>query len=291
MESRTRGVLTRLTLIEELVNTSGTLRDARHDAVVPMAWSKACSDIPIFGGEYDEYEDWQYKVRIFLNSECSQCLQDSSRSWSAWTEKLIWRTSKATQRSEDLPGRPADLFTWTNQQLFNVLAQTTRGTSLPDGEEFCQKKKGVAVLELGSHSCVHTRARMQAEVRDSLSEFMTSKRVSSYSEVLARRDMWEATLEEHDLDTGCEVADITMANCLRRLVDPCLSADFLKMSHTVRCCNVKKNIIDQVGLRLCHDQERPKGEPNGVKPLDTSFAAQSHDDETGETLAKLRAKV
>ena len=25
----------------------------------------------MFGGECEEYEDWQYKVRIFLNSECS----------------------------------------------------------------------------------------------------------------------------------------------------------------------------------------------------------------------------
>ena len=84
------------------------------------------------------------------------------------------------------------------------------------------------------------------------------------------------------MDTGCEVADITMANCLRRLVHPHLSADFQKMSHIVGCCDVNY-IIDQVGLRLCHDQERPKSEPNGVKPMDTSLAVHCHDDETGET--------
>ena len=39
------------------------------------------------------------------------------------------------------------------------------------------------------------------------------KRVSSYSEVLARMEMWEAALKEHVKDTGCEGADITMANC------------------------------------------------------------------------------
>ena len=33
VESGTSGVLTRLTLIEQLVSTSGTLRDMRHDAV------------------------------------------------------------------------------------------------------------------------------------------------------------------------------------------------------------------------------------------------------------------
>ena len=60
---------------------------------------------------------------------------------------------------------------------------------------------------------------------------------------------WEAAFKEHVKDTGCEVADITMANCLRRLVPPDLSADFQKMSHIVRYGDVKRYIIDQVGLR------------------------------------------
>ena len=61
-------------------------------------------------------------------------------------------------------------------------------------------------------------------------------------------------------------ADITMANW-RRLVPTDLSADLQKMSHIVRCSDVKKYITDQVGLRLCHDQKRPKSDPNGVKPM------------------------
>ena len=190
---------------------------------------------------------------------------------------------------EDSPGRPADLpgrtssssMSWHKRQEEPPF-QTVKNLSEEEG--CCGVGAWVKLLRAYKGKNASRSQRLTERVHD-------IKRVSSYSEVLARRDMWEAALEEHDLDTGCEVADITMANCLRRLVDPCLSADFLKMSHTVRCCNVKKNIIDQVGLRLCHDQERPKGEPNGVKPLDTSFAAQSHDDETGETLAKLRAKV
>ena len=108
VESGTSGVLTRLTLIEELVNTSGTLRDARHDAVVPMAWSKACSDIPIFGGEHDEYEDWQYKVRTFLNSECSLFARFLTFLESL-KEELDMEDIKGYATSGDLPGRPADL--------------------------------------------------------------------------------------------------------------------------------------------------------------------------------------
>ena len=100
------------------------------------------------------------------------------------------------------------------------------------------------------------------------------KRVSSCSEVLARMEMWEAALKEHVKDTGCEVADITMASCLRRWVPTDLSADLQKMSH----------IIDQVGLRLCYDEMRPKSDPNGIKAMDTSLAENYNDDETGEIL-------
>ena len=80
------------------------------------------------------------------------------------------------------------------------------------------------------------------------------KRVSLCSEVLARMEKWDAALKEHIKDTGCEVADITMANCLRRLVPIDLSADLQMMSHIVRYSNVKRYIIDQAGLQQCYDQ-------------------------------------
>ena len=68
--SGTRGVLTRMALIKQLVNTSGALGEGRETRRSKIAGSKGCSDITIFGGEYEDYEDWQHKVRIFLNSEC-----------------------------------------------------------------------------------------------------------------------------------------------------------------------------------------------------------------------------
>ena len=55
------------------------------------------------------------------------------------------------------------------------------------------------------------------------------------------------------------------------------------MSHIVCCSDVKKYIIDQVGLRLCYDQERSQSDPNGVKPMDTSLAEHYNEEETGET--------
>ena len=55
-----------LLLVEQLVNTSKALSEGRETRRSNTACSKGCSDIPMFGGECEEYEDWQYKVRIFL---------------------------------------------------------------------------------------------------------------------------------------------------------------------------------------------------------------------------------
>ena len=123
-----------------------------------------------------------------------------------------------------------------------------------------ERKKRVVMLELGSKLL---RA-------DSFSESMTSSACRRIQTSLAL-EIWEAALKEHFKDTGYDVTDITMANWLRRLVpteSPCRAE---VVSHR-RYSDVKKYIIDQVGLRLCNDQKRQNCDPNGVKLVDTSLA-------------------
>ena len=55
-------------------------------------------------------------------------------------------------------------------------------------------------------------------------------------------ETWEVALKEHVMDNGCDVADITMANCVRCPVLLDLSADIQKMSHIVRYGDLKKNL-------------------------------------------------
>ena len=85
------------------------------------------------------------------------------------------------------------------------------------------------------------RARTHAGVRDSPGEC-----VSSCSVVLARMEMWDAALKEDVKDIGCEVADITTGFHL------------IFLQTIVRYSDVKKYTIDQVGLRLCYDQNQWK---------------------------------
>ena len=130
-----------------------------------------------------------------------------------------------------------------NQQLFNVFAQKTRGNPLQTVKNMSEEERCGGAGALGQ-----TLLRAHKGKNTSRSQRLTErvhdiKRVSSYSEVLARKEMWEAALKEHVKDTGCDVADITMANCLRRLVPANVSADLQKMSHFVSYIDVKKYIM------------------------------------------------
>ena len=79
------------------------MRYARQYAVI-LFGRRLTGDFPHCGGE--EYEDWQYKVRIFLNSECSlfarflTCLESLDR-------EIDMQHIQGYATSEDFLGRPA----------------------------------------------------------------------------------------------------------------------------------------------------------------------------------------
>ena len=167
-----------------------------------------------------------------------------------------------------------------NQQLFNIMAQKTRGNpfqtvkNMADEEGCSGAGAWVKLLRAYKGKNASRSQRLTERVHD-------IKRVTSYSEVLPRMEKWEAALKEHVKDTGREVADITMANCLRRLVPTDLYADLQKMSHIVLYSDVKRYIIDQVGLRICHNSRRQKLEHQGPVPMDTSLAETHYNEESG----------
>ena len=102
-------VLTRLALIEWLVNASGALSEGRESRRSNIACSKCCSDIPIFfRSEYEEYQNWQYKVRIFLNSECSPIARFLTLLESSGRE-IDMEDVQDHAKSEDFPGQTADV--------------------------------------------------------------------------------------------------------------------------------------------------------------------------------------
>ena len=128
-----------------------------------------------------------------------------------------------------------------NQLLFNVLAQKTRGNpfqtvkNMSEEERCCGAGAWVKLLRAYNGKNPSRSQRLTERVHD-------IKRMSSCSEVLARMEVWEAALKEHVMDNGCELADVTMANCVRCPVLLDLSEDIQKMSHIVRYGDLKKSL-------------------------------------------------
>ena len=193
----TSGLSTRLALTEQPVNTSGALTEGRETRRSNIAGSKSCSDIPIFGGEYKEHDDWPYKVRIFLNPECSLLAR-----YLTFLENLDREIALENVQdygaSPDFLSKTANL-TWMNLQLFNVLAQNTRGNPFPDGEDHIRGRRVLRCLSLGQiAACLQAQESKQQYRR-------TQKSLPAWK---CGKPQWK----EHVKDTGREVEDITMAN-------------------------------------------------------------------------------
>ena len=137
-----------------------------------FAGSKGCSDLPNSGREYQEYEE-QYKVRLFLNSECSLF-----ETFLTYLENLDREINEEDVQdygaSPDFLGKTADV-TWMNPQLFNVMAQKTRGNPLPDGEDHVRGRRVLRCSSLGQiAACIQAQECKQESQSDSPSEYMTS---------------------------------------------------------------------------------------------------------------------
>ena len=133
---------------------------------------------------------------------------------------------------EDFPDPPADVI-WMNWQLFNVLAQKLRGNPFQT-ENSVSKQQGCCGAGVGVKPLCAYKGKNASRSQKLTERVHDIKCVSSHPAVVVRMEMWEAALEENVKDIGCDVADSTMANCLRRIVPTNLSADLQKMSHIVR---------------------------------------------------------
>ena len=198
------------------------------------------------------------RSEIYLNSECALFAK-----FFTYLKGLDREVDEEDVRKRDFEGNTADVV-WMNQQLFNILAQKTKGNpfqtlkNMADDEGCSGAGAWVKLLRAYKGKNASNSQRLTERVHD-------IKRVTSYSDVLPRMEKWEAAL----------------ANCLRRLVPTDLYADLQNMSHIVLYSDVKRYIIDQVGLRICHDPRRQKIEHQGPVSMDTSLAETHYDEESG----------
>ena len=164
-EIGTSGVLTRVALVAHLV------KDVKHDAQMLLARRVAVISRPLVV-DVRSTKTGSAKVSIFLHSECSLFAK-----FLLFLESLDRETDlddfQDFATSEDSHGWPADV-TWMNRQVFNVLAQKTRGKPFQTVET-CQGKMVLRCWSVGQTSaCLQGQERRtQAGVGHSLSESIT----------------------------------------------------------------------------------------------------------------------
>ena len=114
---------------------------------------------------YEEYEDWQYKIEIFLNSECP------AFAWFLATLESLDREIEMEDvqdyaTSEDFPGRTADV-TWMKPAALLYLGSEDKRNPLPDGEKHVRGRRVLRCWSSGqTHACLQGQECKQESETD-----------------------------------------------------------------------------------------------------------------------------
>ena len=278
-EARTqiRGTAARVTVVEQNVANGTANISNETKRRLNITTYKGFSDVPVFSGTHDEYEDWSFKLRTFLSTE------------EKWFGILLKTVESLDREVKDYdiddfvqnspPEVTTELADWMNTQLYNVLTLKTKDNPLQTVKNVADEEdvRGIAAWVKLLRSYKGKNANRSQQLAERVHNI---KRVISYGDVLPRMEKWEASLKEHEKDTQKEVADVTKANCLRNMVPNELHSDLTKMSHLVQYDDVKWYIIEQVSLRQSTEKKTVKASGYSTSgqtvpvPMDTSHVSK-----------------
>ena len=129
-EARTqiRGTAARVTVVEQNVANGTANISNETKRRLNITTYKGFSDVPVFSGTHDEYEDWSFKLRTFLSTE---------EKWFGILLKTVEsldREVKDYDIDDFVQNSPTEVTTeladWMNTQLYNVLTLKTKDNPL-----------------------------------------------------------------------------------------------------------------------------------------------------------------
>ena len=161
-EARTqiRGTPARVTVVEQNVSNGTANISNETKRRLNITTYKGFSDVPVFSGTHDEYEDWSFKLRTFLSTE------------EKWFGILLKTVESLDREVKDYdiddfvqnspPEVTTELADWMNTQLYNVLTLKTKDNPSRRSRMWPTKKMSAASL-LGSSCCGLTKGRTLTE--------------------------------------------------------------------------------------------------------------------------------
>ena len=216
-----------------------------------LSENKMLQLIPHYGGKADDYEDWKFKMLVFLQSEdgYSEIFEGIERMTKAPDEDDIEKLVEKAQAGHDQRGDGVKIDRYNlNKQLYQILCLNLKDSALSSIKnlQVAGVVNGfVGWWKLGYENNSMTQLRMQALT----SRIFSPKRCKKYAEVLPAIEEWELATKHYDPTNSGKIDDQMRIFAMLALVPLELASDISKSNSLETWEKIRSYIIEQANLR------------------------------------------
>ena len=218
----------------------------------PMTSKRSFLNIPKYGGNPDEFEDWRFKFMTFLREEAGW--GEVLKRLDAMTEVPTVDNLKAI--NTELVGKQVSgidvegvAMAEMNRQLFQCLCMNLVDKALAPVKNLWDEVElngFVSWWRLGQDCLAMTSQRLQGLA----GKVYSPKRCKKYVDVGAAIDTWEAAVKIFQNHEKKDLSDPTKIYSVRQIVPDDLERDIIRQSNNLTTYQqVKSYIVEQVSVR------------------------------------------
>ena len=230
-------------------------RERKEDQ--PLTDHKGFSGVPVYKGELEEYEDWAFKTKDFLegaDSRFKDLLKKIGNDQDDSIDSATIRTQVFNWGIDDID--------WLDDQLYHVLVQKVSGTNLATLRNL-NRENGVRGIMAWKRLNIDAQGQNQLRTHELSKRVLSPMRMHDINKLLPAMERWEAHLHELQTITGGadQIPEIIRITALRNLMPQEMDDDLRKLGkdHVTTFDNLKKYIIGQ-----CRERKEPYFEAAGA---------------------------
>jgi len=242
----------------------------------PMTMRRAFSVLRRFSGRIEDYDDWIFRMRRFLEEE------EGFAEFLKWVESQGPSIPDAELTDYDLNVGSHLPVEWFNHQLYQVLAMNVDGNGLAMVKNLAENEKtrGVnAWLRITREYSGISGQRMGGLV----SRIFNPKKMVRYQETTAAVESWELLVREFEKGAKTTLIDFLKIFGLKQVVPKELEGDMNRLSSTLTSYEeFKRYAMEQIGLRrdphfASHTPAQTNAPSSTPTPMDIGAVAQGGD--------------
>ena len=265
--------------IEELekwkMDTENKYKD-KEKGKESMTNRKGFSNIPGYNGKPEDYDDWAFKMRTFLNEEVDfkEVLIKLDKFNQVPTKEEVFEMFQEIEDDADHNVSKE----WINHQLYQVLCMNLEGKALSYvknlNDPLLKDMNGI----IGWIKLALQRTAMTSERLQGLADKVYApKRCKKYSEVSAAIEDWELSVSLFEKTEDITISPQTRIYSIRKLVPEELEKDIIRSDGMKTFEAVRKYINEQVTVRRDH-----KSSSSGPVQMDVNYVKKTLASMVGE---------